>query len=203
MDLDFWLLDKEKQQIFLLAATFWTLLFAQVCCFIHPNLKPEAKIWDIRNRIVSFAHGLFVICYSTYRLTWEMEYGETNYKYENTMINISMGYFFYDTFAMILLNTHDTFILVHHSIVVSGIYVCLLTNIAATDIMAGFFISEVSNPFMHIKEILKAYDLTSTRFFLWNEISFYVIYLIFRIPVGIPLVYDVCVSENSPVYMKF
>ena len=203
MDLDFWLLDKEKQQIFLLAATFWTLLFAQVCCFIHPNLKPEAKIWDIRNRIVCFAHGLFCIFYSAYRLTWEMEYGETNSKYENTMVAISMAYFFFDIFAMILLNTYDAFFLVHHFTVLSGMYISLLTNIAATDIMAGLFISEVSNPFMHIKEILKLYDLTSTRFFLWNEISFYVIYLIFRIPVGIPIVYDVCVSENSPVYMKF
>ena len=119
------------------------------------------------------------------------------------MINISMGYFFYDTFAMILTNTHDTFILIHHSLVISGIYVCLLTNIAATDIMAGFFISEVSNPFMHIKEIMKTLGLSSTRFFLWNEISFYVIYLIFRIPVGIPIVYDICISETSPIFMKF
>ena len=27
--------------------------------------------------------------------------------------------------------------------------------------------------------------------------------MIFRIPVGIPIVYGICVSENSPIFMKF
>ena len=173
-----WLLDGDKLQVLCMSVAFWTVLFAQVCCFIHPNLGTAEKNWDVRNRVVSFAHGLLVIAYSSIRLTSEMNYGAENSHFENVMINISMGYFVYDTLCMIFTNTHSTFILIHHALVISGIYCCLVFNIAATDIMAGFFISEVSNPFMHIKEIMKTLNLTTTRFFLWNEISFYIIYMI-------------------------
>jgi hypothetical protein len=62
------------------------------------------------------------------------------------MINISLGYFFYDTVAMIMTGCHDMFIIIHHSLVMSGIYACLYYDVAATDIIVGFFITEISNP---------------------------------------------------------
>ena len=89
--------------------------------------------------------------------------------------------------------------MIHHGLVMAALYTVLLYDIAATDMVLGFFVAEWSNPFMHIKEIMKTLNLSTTRFFLWNEIAFYVLYLIFRNPIGIPVCLSIIASSTSPL----
>ena len=78
----------------------------------------------------------------------------------------------YDTIGMILTDIHDMFILFHHWLTISGIYISLLNNVSATDILMAYFIIEWSNPFLHITEICKAMNLRQTKIRLYSEILF-------------------------------
>ena len=89
--------------------------------------------------------------------------------------------------------------MIHHGLVMAALYTVLLYDIAATDMVLGFFVAEWSNPFMHIKEMMKVLNLTTTKFFLWNEIAFYVLYLIWRNPIGIPACLAIISSSTSPI----
>ena len=108
----------------------------------------------------------------------------------------------YDTFGMILFDIHDIFILIHHWLTISGIYISLLYNISGTDILMGYFIIEWSNPFLHLNEICKAMNLRHAKIRVYSEVVFNFIYLATRIPIGIPFVYYLCSSESSPTYIK-
>ena len=100
---------------------------------------------------------------------------------------------------MVITNTHDAFIMLHHGMVLAGVYTVLIYDIAAMDMILGFFVAEWSNPSMHIKEMLKTMNLTTTKFFVWNEITFYVLYLIWRNPIGIPVCLSIIASSTSPL----
>ena len=93
---------EEKGLVFAAALAFWFALWALVSSL-------SLKEWglsryeqnDLRNRAVSFVHGLMGLLLSAYQEFFlEREYGGPNSDYENYLLAISLAYFFYDTVAM-------------------------------------------------------------------------------------------------------
>jgi len=61
---------------------------------------------------------------------------------------------------------------------------------------------EVSNPFMHGREILKELKLKDSSLSLMNDVSFALVFTIARIFVGPYVVFKTLEAPNSPVAVK-
>lgn len=196
----------------LLALTFWTVLYnilMLVPLAKHKQMKKDGKpievtkkeVLDIQNRMVSFVHGLTLIVLSFIDITFENRpYGSANSDLQKFTLTISLGYFMYDTLAMTYYKLLDTPMMFHHGIVCLGVYLSLCFDASGSEILAGMFISEVSNPVMHMRLILRSFGLRHTKLYEFCEFSYIFLYVYYRLFKGIFIVYNtVSTSVGHPV----
>lgn len=165
---------------------FWNILNFIVMSLNLPDkhLKREDYL-DLRNRIVSFFHGtmsLFLSGYHYYFLLGEC--GQANSDFEKLIILNSAGYFTYDFVAMAYFGLLDKGMFVHHFMCILGMLICLYENISANYLVAGLFISEISNPIMHARMVLKHLGLRYTKAYEVSEFSYIMLYTFGRIFIG-------------------
>ncbi|CAG9327955.1 unnamed protein product [Blepharisma stoltei] len=179
----------------LLSAPVWTIVFILVSLVVNINL-PTKELWDFRNRIVSFIHGLFLLVSTTMAISSGRQMGDLNDDFEITVIAISLGYFIYDTLCMWKFGIYDNFIMLHHGLTIIGELTGVSGTYGTIEIMYGTFFAEVSNPFLHIKEILKCAGQKETKSHLLAELVFIVAFFIGRFILGPPITYGVVTSWN-------
>ena len=76
---------------------------------------------DMRNRIVSFFHGLITMLLSGYHMYFlHSECGDVNTKYEEIILIVSVGYFLYDFIAMAYFGLLDFSMTLHHLMAICG-----------------------------------------------------------------------------------
>jgi hypothetical protein len=114
--------------------------------------------------------ALLLAGYNTYFLPSTC--GEKSTSFEELIMSISVGYFTYDLFAMIYLNICDRSMLIHHFLCISGLGSGLFTGYAAEILVGGLFLTEVSNPAMHSRVILKHLGKRYTKAYESSEITY-------------------------------
>ena len=128
---------------------------------------------DMRNRIVSFVHGLLIMLMSGYNTYFaHSQCGEGNNTYEELIMAIGCGYFLYDLTAMAFLGLLDSQMLIHHCICITGLGFGLFTGNAADILVGCTFITEISNPAMHIRVVLKHMGLRYTKAYETSELTY-------------------------------
>jgi hypothetical protein len=136
------------------------------------HLKREEYL-DLRNRIVSFVHGTMGLLLSGYHYYFlHTECGWKNTELEKFIITNSFGYFAYDFVVMCYFGLMDTGMFIHHFICIFGMMVCLAQNISANYLVAGLFVSEVSNPVMHARMVIKHLGMRYTKSYEVAEFSY-------------------------------
>lgn len=84
----------------------------------------------------------------------------------------SAGYFFYDFMAMVYFRLMDRSMFIHHFICMFGMAYCVLTDISANSLIAALFVSEISNPAMHIRVVLKHLNKRYTKAYEAAELMY-------------------------------
>ena len=116
---------------FAFSTTLWTCLL--VILFRYPdlsayNLKQEVNL-DMRNRMVSFIHGLLILLLSAYQVYFAFtECGDATNSTEYFILTVSGGYFCYDFIAMAWFKLLDRDMAIHHMLCVFGILVVIAQN---------------------------------------------------------------------------
>jgi hypothetical protein len=185
------------------AMIFWILLYNFVMLIPLPKYKTlknaegkpievtKAEALDIQNRIVSLVHGIMCIVCCFYDLTYvKNEYGSENVGIENFNLVMSLGYFLYDTLAMQYYGLLDSPMLFHHSICCLGFYLSVCFNASAPEILAGMYISEISNPVMHVRLIIRNLGYRHTATYEVCEYSYILLYIYYRLLKGLFIVYS-------------
>lgn len=195
---------QELFQAFLISFIGWNLLNLIVLSLPIPDKHlPRAEMLDLRNRMVSFVHGsiiLFLSGYNTYFVYSQC--GEPNTHFEEILLNFSLGYFLYDLLAMWVLGILDRSMLIHHTICISGLIFAVFTNYGGESIVSALFVTEISNPAMHVRVILKHLGLRYTKAYEVTEYSYMVLYLIGRLIGGTAIVIRTWSCAASPLVVK-
>lgn len=183
---------------------------------------------DVKNRVVAMCHGLFICLYCGHEFfylhqtlvpTNEMfdamspvaeggivciskACGQPNNSFENRIFCISLSYFIYDFLAMAYEGLLDWAMSLHHIAGVLGMLAVLSSNNSSYLLICGMFIGEVSNPFMHIRMILKRLSLRYTVAFEACELAFMVLYTSGRAGVATPIFYYICMCEHMHWILK-
>ena len=108
------------------------------------------------------------------------ECGMINNKLQRHCLILSISYFCYDSCCMYLEGTIDQFIYIHHFFSFFGLWVPYIENQNGIYSMIGIFVTEISNPTMNAKNLLKIMGKRHTRAFEVSEISFLICYFIGR-----------------------
>jgi hypothetical protein len=82
------------------------------------------------------------------------------------------GYFAYDLVAMAYLGLLDKSMFIHHTICITGMSFGLFTGHSADILVSATFVSEISNPAMHVRVVLKILGLRYTKAYETSELTY-------------------------------
>jgi hypothetical protein len=170
-----------KLEIFVASVVGWTIVFLFIDKSIESAGLKRRELDDIKNRVVSILHGMFcVVSSGLSMLVDESEYGETNTPFQEVIILISAGYFFYDMIVLAYYNLTDEYLLLHHSLSLLAYATCFVYGNNATEAFRGLFLAEISNFPMHLRSLFKIVNLRYTLAYELCECAYFVIYIIAR-----------------------
>ncbi len=196
---------QQTLQTLLVSFVLWNILNIIAMKVNLPDKHLPRNDWlDLRNRIVSIVHGTTLIFASGYNTYFaKSSCGEYNTNFETNLIQFSNGYFLYDLIAMAYLGLLDTSMFIHHLICLGGYTGGLMTGRSADVLVAAMFFTEISNPYMHFRIIMKhlgkrytrAYETSEITYMSndWNVMYLIVLYMFGRVCLGLPVLYSTLV----------
>lgn len=90
----------------------------------------------------------------------------------------------------------------HHWVCIIGMGLPLAYEISGNYVVMGMFISEASNPFMHVRVILRHYGLRYTKSYELMEILFLIFYIFGRFMLGTSLVWSTCLCDKNMIIVR-
>ena len=150
----------------------------------------KADNLDLRNRIVSIIHGTSALGAGAYHfIQGGAECGVLNTSLQRAVLCFSLSYFTYDLVCMWIEGILDKAMMIHHPLCLLGLFIPLYENISGMECMLAIFLSEISNPMMHIRQILRISGRRYTKAYEITEVTFISLYFYARfIAIG-PVVY--------------
>lgn len=182
----------------------WTLLFIVLRFAVLRGYSSEFS-----NRVVSLIHALLAIFTTTWAIDnwgdpWAGIGGPTTAK-QMKCLTISLSYFTYDFLTCLVIedNLPNAF---HHVATMMGLAVGVLDGTCGTELVECLFLMEISNPFMHVKFLIKDYEKKGGRLpaalTTVNEVLFVLAFFVCRLVIGPVLVYHTVASETTHVLVK-
>jgi len=171
----------DKLNFYLGAVVAWSVFFL----FVNYNVELPAKLGkrkidDVKNRIVSIAHGLFCVVFTAYHIyTDNPQYAEPATAIQHIIILTSCAYFTYDFFACVVYGLADLGLILHHGMCLAGMVSCVMMNNCTTGLV-GLFFAELSNCPMHVRAILRTLKMRYTKLYELCECCYMVIYAVAR-----------------------
>lgn len=187
---EYYPLSKEDAVGIATSFLFWSTLYIIVEQLPLPFLPKGAVVsrsseLDVKNRIVSIIHGLVLVVFSAQEFYLHPgSCGDPNTTFEKRLIYTAVGYFLYDFSAMAYYGLLDAAMSFHHWTCIVGMSLPLTAGVGANYVVQGMFVAEASNPFMHVRIILRHYGLRYTRAYETMEILFMIIYIFGRVIMG-------------------
>ena len=158
---------------------------------------------DLRNRLVSFIHGLLAFLFTGYAfITKRTECGELNNHYQRNVMIFSMSYFTYDLICMHFEGLLDTAMMIHHPLCMFGLFLPMYENISGNYCLMAIFISEISNPPMTMRHLFRLTGRRYTKGYEVAEISFICLYIYGRIIAGMPIIYETLTCSSNHTFLK-
>ena len=122
-------------------------------------------------------------------LNQRTECGELNTPYQRNVMIFSFSYFTYDLIAMHFEGLLDTAMTIHHPLCMFGLFLPLYENVSGNFCLMAIFISEISNPPMTMRHMLRLTGRRYTKGYEVAEVSFICLYFYGRFIAGTPIVY--------------
>ena len=130
------------------------------------------------------------------------ECGEQNSEFQRMVLVFSASYFLYDTVAMIMEGLMDKAMMIHHPLSMFGLFLPLYENIQGNFVMQAIFLTEVSNPAMHIRHLLRLSGRLHTKAYEFIELCFISLYIYARFFAIGPIIYKTQICPSNHILIK-
>jgi len=137
---------------------------------------------------------------------------------QTRLMEVSLAYFLYDFLVCLCIDPEPVGAL-HHVCTVAGLVVgllrgkarlCLPTGVACAhcrpqcgcELVGCLLLMELSNPSMHLNQLLKELRLQDTQFALANQVLFALLFFVCRLLLGPLVVYTTLASPTTPLLIK-
>jgi len=177
------------------------------------HLKRDDML-DMRNRMVSLSHGLTMVFMGGYHFYFiHTECGQKMSDYQRSILVISCGYFTYDLVAMWYYGLLDKAMLIHHGMCQLGMLGGLEAARSTSYLIDALFVTEISNPMMHGRMVLKYLGLRYTKAYEVSELTYIskhgsphlicvVLYIYGRLLLGTTMCLRCLACDEASVFIK-
>ncbi|MCL7021728.1 hypothetical protein MKW94_009904 [Papaver nudicaule] len=178
----------------------WTALFISV-----RKMFPK-KSFSFCNRVVSTIHAsLGVILASLSVQNWSCPVcpmASSSSPFQMQTLAVTLAYMIYDLMCCFFGPGHFNIDnAVHHLVSIIGIGAGLSYQMCGSELVAALWVTEISSPFLHARELLKELGYKDTDLNLLADISFAAIFSIARMGVG-PYITYITLSADNPLLIK-
>ncbi|KAJ7526834.1 hypothetical protein O6H91_16G044700 [Diphasiastrum complanatum] len=192
--------EPREGKALLLAVLAWSAAFATLRFVLLPK-----RSGDFCNRFVSQLHVVVALVLSSLSVQdWSHPFHPLAAPASPLQIramSVSLAYFVYDFLCCLILAPGDISTAVHHIVSILSLAYGFFYATSGTELVACLWLMELSNPFMHAREMLKDFGLKDTWVNLCNDACFALIFTCARLVIGPYLVF-VTLRANNPLLVK-
>ncbi|XP_050984558.1 TLC domain-containing protein 2 [Labeo rohita] len=146
----------------------------------------QRNSWKWKNISTSFVHSLLtgvwsVLCFCIHPQMAE-DLIETYSVFSHALVSVSIGYFIYDFFDMVMNQkiTHSWELLFHHVVVITCFGISVLTCRYVGFAVVALLV-EINSIFLHLRQVLRMANLAKSTFYRVNSMINLGTYVVFRI----------------------
>ncbi|KAK9271219.1 hypothetical protein L1049_026809 [Liquidambar formosana] len=185
--------------IVVLGVISWTSAFLLIR-WIFPK-----RSFDFCNRIVSTIHASLAVTLASLCVKdWKCPVcplASKSSHWQMQTLAVSLAYLIYDLMCCLFDKRVNIDNSIHHIVSIVGIGAGLAYEMCGSEMVAALWITEISSPFLHLRELLKELGYRDTDLNLAADISFAVIFTFARMGGGPYLTY-VTLSADNPLLIK-
>lgn len=163
------------------------------------------RSFDFCNRLVSTTHAILGVVLSSLSVQdWRCPVcpvASTSSPRQMQTLAVSLAYMIYDLGCCLFDKKIKFDNSIHHLVSIVGIGAGLAYQKCGSEMVACLWITEISSPFLHLREILKELGYKDTDLNLAADIAFAVIFSFARM-VGGPYLTYITLSANNPFLIK-
>lgn len=153
---------------------------------------------DVQNRTVSIFHGWFTLFSCSWVIFMLQDpFGHPNTPLQNKIFIVSCSYVVYDTFDMLIANSIDVMITLHHVAMFIFLFCSVVWDVNGSIGAAAFIMAEISNCPSHLRIIFRAYGLKYTKIYELIDILYIILYFFGRLIIGTPICYQIFLAPTT------
>ncbi|KAB2628164.1 transmembrane protein 136-like [Pyrus ussuriensis x Pyrus communis] len=192
-------MEEQIARVVVLGVISWTTGFLLV-----RRMFPK-RSFDFCNRLVSTVHAAVAVTLASLSVKdWNCPMcplASTSSPPQMKALAASLSYLIYDLVCCLFDKKFNPDNFFHHLVSIVGIGAGLSYQKCGSEMVAALWITELSSPFLHIRELLKELGYRDTDLNLAADILFAVIFTVARM-VGGPYLTYVTLSANNPFIIK-
>jgi len=116
-------------------------------------------------------------------------------------LSVSLSYFIYDFSCCLFDSSISLSNCIHHLVSILGLGGGVAYASCGSELIGCLWLMEISNPFMHMRELLKELGYKDSNLSILNDICFAFIFTLARLIIGPYIVY-LTVTANDPLILK-
>ncbi|EPS59582.1 hypothetical protein M569_15222, partial [Genlisea aurea] len=177
----------------------WTTLF-----LLLRKAFPKLS-FELCNRLVASSHAIVAVSLASASVkNWSCPVcplASKSSPQQMQTLAVSLSYLMYDSVCNLFEKQSKPDMAIHHLVSIVGIVSGLVNQRCGSEMVAGLWITELSSPFLHIRDILKEFGIKDTALNLAADIVFAMIFTFARM-IGGPYLTYVTLSAPNPLLIK-
>ncbi|MQL82617.1 hypothetical protein Taro_015112 [Colocasia esculenta] len=178
-------------------------LWAAVFVLVRRALPRRS--FDFCNRVVSTVHATLAVFLAMHIVQdWRCPVcplGARSSLLQMRTLSVTLSYLIYDAVCGLFDKRVNLENLIHHTVGILGIGAGLAYEMCGTEMVATIWVTEISSPFLHLRELLKELGYRDTDLNLAVDIAFAAIFSFARMVCG-PYITTVTLLEDYPLLIK-
>ncbi|XP_059287465.1 uncharacterized protein LOC132040805 isoform X2 [Lycium ferocissimum] len=183
---------------------FGVISWATLFLLIRKALPKRS--FDFCNRLVSAIHASLAVTLASISIQdWSCPVcplASNPSPKQRKALAVTVAYLIYDFICCLFDKQVKIDNLIHHLVCIVGIGAGFAYKLCGSEMVAALWITEISSPFLHLRELLKEIGYRDTDLNFAADVLFAVIFSIARM-IGGPYLCYVVLSADIPVIMKW
>ncbi|GLJ19308.1 hypothetical protein SUGI_0347600 [Cryptomeria japonica] len=180
-------------------------VFAWSAVFVVLRKMIGNRSFDFCNRLVSMVHvGVAIWLSSASIKDWRHPLhplASPSSPLQIRALAVSLSYFIYDFICCLFVTPISISNCIHHTVSILGLLGGISYGVCGSELVGCLWLMEISNPFMHMRELLKELNYKDSNLSLINDICFALIFSFARLIMG-PYVTYYTLTANNPFIIK-
>ncbi|CAK8569655.1 unnamed protein product [Lathyrus sativus] len=163
------------------------------------------RSFDFCNRIVSTIHAILAVTLATLSVEdWKCPIcpvAATSSHKQMQVLAVSLSYLIYDLVCCLFDQKINLDNSIHHLVSIVGLIAGLAYQKCGSEMVGAVWVTEMSSPFLHLRELLKELGYKDTALNLTADILFASIFTFARMIIG-PCITYVTITSDNPFLIK-